>query len=602
MHVIGTAGHVDHGKTALIRALTGIETDKLPEERARGLTIDLGFAHLTIGDQVVGVVDVPGHERFIRNMVAGASGVECAMILVAADEGWMDQSEDHARVLALLGVRSVIVVVSKSDLVPRNRAEETQKDAMERIRQIFGIEPLSEIVSVVSGIGLESLVGRIGEALEEIDSREDPKPRSPGAYVHVDRSFTVMGTGTVVTGTLRGGQLKREDWLICLPNGDEARIRGIQSYFADAESAEPVSRVAINLRGVDHESLPRGSTLGTIDSGFVSTTEMIVLLVSAKSSDRFDRAERLFRHGRNRTRIEVAMGTAHRIATAYRAGNESVARIVLDESIPARWGERGLLIRHGGSEIAAGFRVCWTETASRTELRRISNHLSSNGDAADDESVFTLKVFGYAPIKTSSRDNAIRVGGTSRLGSWMILNQRRNDWESAIRERADESGGFKAPTLANELELPQDLVEAICDQLVQVGSLVKDGAGYRSPSKPINLLSPAGKTLLEELERSGRRGLEPSKVKKAGTQAELRNLNRVGLAKSLDGSIFYSTEVYKEVRDEILNNLDPGTEITIADARARTALSRKYILPILNRMESDGLLRRDGDVRIVLER
>ena len=602
MHVIGTAGHVDHGKTALIHALTGIDTDKLPEERARGLTIDLGFAHLMIGEQVVGIVDVPGHERFIRNMVAGAAGVECAMILVAADEGWMDQSEDHARVLALLGVRSIIVVISKCDLVSEKRAEEIRKEAVERIGTIFGIEPMSEIVSAKAGIGLERLVRRIGEALEAIDLHDYRRSQTHGAYIHVDRSFTIQGSGTVVTGTLRGGSLTREDRLSCLPTGGEVRVRGIQSYFAAVEASEPVSRVAINLKGVDHESLPRGSTLGALNCGFVSTTELVVFLASTSSSGRFARGEQLFHEGRNRTRIEVAMGTAHRIATAYRFGNGSVARIVLDESIPARWGERGLLIRHGGSEIAAGFQVCWTESASRTELRRLSSYLSSIRDLDDDESVFRLKVFGYTQIHSGAAVDKTSGDGSSQLGSWLVVNQHRDRWESEIRDRIDDTGTVTASNLADGFELPPELVESMCDRLVRDGSLKKDGTRYRSASNATVSLSPSAKTLLEELRKSGRRGLEPSKVKIAGTQAELRNLNRLGLAKSLDGSIYYSTEVYLAVRDEILQNLEAGARITIADARERTGLSRKYILPLLNRMESDGLLRREGDVRVILPR
>ena len=598
MHVIGTAGHVDHGKTALIRALTGIETDKLPEERARGLTIDLGFAHLRIGDQVVGVVDVPGHERFIRNMVAGASGVECAMILIAADEGWMDQSDDHARVLALLGVRSIIVVVSKCDLVPRDRAEGIRADAVERIRKIFGIEPLSQIVSVVDGTGLDLLTETIGDALEAIERVGPINSEYRGAYVHVDRSFTIQGSGTVVTGTLRGGPLAREDRLISLPRGGEARIRGIQSYFANVESSEPVSRVALNLKGADPEALPRGSTLSTIESGFESVDEMIVQLVSTEKE--FESTERLFRPGRNRTRIEVALGTAHRIATAYRAGHDSVARVVLDKSIPTRWGERGLLIRHGGSEIAAGFRVYWTGVTSRTELARISSHLSSNRDATDNKSIFKLRIFGYVRIGAQTETDPTSIRDASRVGPWLVLKERRRNWESAIRSRADQSETITTESLAGDYELPLQLVAAICDQLVQAGVLHGDGAGYRSASRSISL-TPAGKSLLDELTKAGRSGIEPLKVKRAGTKAEMRNLNRLGLAKSLDGSIYYATDVYETVRDEILRNLAPGAEITIAHVRERTGLSRKYILPVLNRMESDGMLRREGDIRILLE-
>ncbi|MBT3272309.1 MAG: GTP-binding protein, partial [Spirochaetales bacterium] len=236
MNVIGTAGHVDHGKTRLIQALTGIDTDRLPEEKARGLTIDLGFAHFEDSSgKKIGVIDVPGHERFIRNMVAGAWGVDCALLVVAADEGWMRQSNDHARVLACLKIKQLIVVVSKSDLVDAGAASDVEQDALIRCSEMGDWELSSIIVSVETLDNIDTLKSLIEERLLRLKKAAPVPP-----FMYVDRVFSVKGSGTVVTGSLMGGQIAKNTQVRILPGSETGRIRSIQSYYQDMDTAYPV--------------------------------------------------------------------------------------------------------------------------------------------------------------------------------------------------------------------------------------------------------------------------------------------------------------------------------------------------------------------------
>ena len=349
MHVIGTAGHVDHGKTTLIEALTGINPDRLPEEKARGMTIDLGFAWFTpVNGEPIGVIDVPGHERFIRNMVAGAWSLDCALLLVAADDGWMQQTQDHAVVLASLDVGSVILVIAKTDAATESRVEEVSRDARARCARIFGAEPPWIAVSALTGknVGaLKDLIVRTVAALP--DARGD----TGFPFLYVDRVFTIKGSGLVVTGSLKGAPCTDRDELVLLPQGESVRVRGVQSYNAATHDARPTSRVALNLQKTRSE-IRRGNCITSPRAPFLCETEIIASVRPVEGM--LDPAEI-----RNHSEVEVALGTGHVIAQLHFMGDRRLARIQLREPIPALWNQPFLIIRHGGSEILGSGRVLW---------------------------------------------------------------------------------------------------------------------------------------------------------------------------------------------------------------------------------------------------
>lgn len=258
--ILGTAGHIDHGKTALVRALTGVDTDRLPEEQRRGITIELGFAPLVLpGVGTIGVVDVPGHEAFVRTMLAGASGIDLALLVVAADEGVMPQTREHLAILGLLGIPTGVVALTKVDLVDADWLALVRDDVAAAVAG-SPLEQAAQVpVSVVTGVGLDELRRAIAAAAASAPHRPvDDLFRLP-----VDRAFTVRGTGTVVTGTVWSGQLRKDDTVRILPGGHRARVRGLQTHGRSVDVAEPGSRLAVNLGGVDVADVLRGSTLVT---------------------------------------------------------------------------------------------------------------------------------------------------------------------------------------------------------------------------------------------------------------------------------------------------------------------------------------------------
>ena len=270
MYVIGTAGHVDHGKSALVRALTGIDPDRLREEKERGLTIDLGFAWLKLpSGREVSIVDVPGHERFIRNMLAGVGGIDLAMLVVAADEGVMPQTREHLAIIDLLRIDRGLVVVTKSDLVDDDWMELVSSDIMDSLKGTTLQDARMVSVSSVTGEGLPELLGALDSVLDGVEERDDNgHPRLP-----IDRAFTISGFGTVVTGTLVGGRLSVGDEVELAPGGQRGRVRGIQTHKQSVKSGMPGSRVAANLSGIGHESIARGQIL--TDRGWLKESEAL---------------------------------------------------------------------------------------------------------------------------------------------------------------------------------------------------------------------------------------------------------------------------------------------------------------------------------------
>ena len=302
--IVGTAGHIDHGKTALIKALTGTDTDRLPEEKKRGITIDLGFAELRLGTHEIGFVDVPGHERFVKNMLAGASGIDLVLLIIAADEGVMPQTREHFDICRLLGVSNGLVVVTKADLVDEEMLDLVRLEAAELTQKSFLADAPVIAVSSKTGAGIEELKQALLEAAGNISER----PPSMVTRLPIDRSFTVKGFGAVVTGTLASGSIGRADELELMPLGKQVRVRGLQTHGQDADSIGAGHRVAVNLAGVDHVEIERGMTL--CEAGTLRATQMI--------DTRVEVLQNAPRPLRSRQRVRLHIGTAEILRTRSR--------------------------------------------------------------------------------------------------------------------------------------------------------------------------------------------------------------------------------------------------------------------------------------------
>ena len=255
--IIGTAGHVDHGKSELIKALTGISMMRLPEEQKREMTIDLGFGFFKPNDDItIGVIDVPGHERFIRNMVAGMWSLDLVMLVVCANEGWMNMTEEHAKVALSLGIRNIICVINKIDLVDDDKLKESEEDIKKNLYRIFNKDIEIVKVSALNGTNIDFLKDRITDILSNEKYEDDIK-----THIYVDRVFSIKGAGLTVTGSLRGGNIKKDDTLIHYPSRKEISIRNIQSYHEDKEIVYSASRIAINIKNIKKEEIRRGHLL-----------------------------------------------------------------------------------------------------------------------------------------------------------------------------------------------------------------------------------------------------------------------------------------------------------------------------------------------------
>jgi selenocysteine-specific elongation factor len=582
VRVIGTSGHVDHGKTTLIEALTGINPDRLPEEKERGMTIDLGFAWFPgAGGEPVGVIDVPGHERFIRNMVAGAWSLDGALLLVAADDGWMQQTQDHAVVLASLGVPAVILVVTKTDIATPERVWGVRSDAERRASAIFGREcPVIEVSALVPR-NVDALKELIVSTLAGVPDRPQPFP-----YLYVDRAFSIKGAGLVVTGSLRGAPLRRDDPLVLLPQRESLRVRAIQTYNAAVDRAEPTCRVALNL-AKPKADVSRGNLVTSPDAPFRCEREFV-----ARVRPLGGEAQAL----KNHAEVEVALGTGHEIAAVHFLEDQRFARFLLQNPLPALWNQPFLVIRHGGSAIVGSGVILWFGEIPREERRRFSGLLASLSEPAAEEDRFALEL-GFRGL--ARRDAAVdtarpagSAGETVRLGEWIFLASWLAKTSKDIVDLVGQPAGMSALELAGKLRVDTDALRTMLDSLVQRKTLSARGSLFFAAAAEGAALPPAAARLLAEILAKGRTGWE-------GTHPELNTLVRLGRVVPLEDGIFYAKETYDLLAGELLAGRARGDRFSVPEAKERTGLSRKYTLPLLNRMEKDGLLRREQDARVV---
>jgi selenocysteine-specific elongation factor len=597
VHVIGTAGHVDHGKSTLIEALTGINPDRLPEEKERGMTIDLGFAwFLGKGGEPVGVIDVPGHERFIRNMVAGAWSLDCALLLVAADDGWMQQTQDHAVVLQALDVPAVILVITKTDIAAPERVQEVRRDASERCRIIFGAEPPAIEVSALAGKNLAPLKELILATLAGIPEPAIPERGRGFPFLYVDRVFSIKGSGLVVTGSLRGAPLAKDDALELLPAREALRVRAVQSYNSAVVRAMPTSRVALNLQKPKSE-IARGACITAPGAPFQCEREIIARVRPIEMGQQAGEKPVI----KNHSEVEVALGTGHEIAQIHFLDDPRFARIQLRSPLPALWNQPFLVIRHGGSAILGSGRILWFGEVPKEERRRFTALLAAMPEPVpEEEDRFSLQLRfrGLARRGRSGPQGAENQGPENPadivvLDEWIFHAPWLEKLSADIVALAGQPAGVSALELEGKLRLDADALRAVLSSLVTKNSLAAHNSLYFTAEGGEKRLPPAARKLLAEILGCERAGYQ-------GGHAELSTLVRLGLVVPLEGGIFYARETYDSIASEILAGRKPGDRFSIPEAKERTGLSRKYMLPLLNRLEKDGRLRREDDARVVL--
>lgn len=596
MYIIGTSGHVDHGKTLLIKALTGTDTDRLPEEKRRGLTIDLGFAHFPDRNGIeIGVVDVPGHEKFIRNMTAGAWGIDLALLIVAANDGWMYQSENHLRVLHAMGVQKILIVVTKSDIADKTRTAEVREYAVEAVLEETGVRPASIVVSAITGSNIEKLRELI---LDELKTLPHPKsgesfhgePTHGKPFLYIDRVFTVKGSGLVVTGSLRGGAIKRNDKLVLLPQNSIFRVRNIQAYDSDLEEIHAASRTALNLAGNGNELIKRGCCLTTEGSGFTTETE-IIIRVSAK-----------YYKIRNHSEIELALGTAHTIGTIHFFSDSNCARVVFHEKTAVIWGQPIVAIHKGGSRIIGRGHILWkgkTDTAKRTQIAHIAN--GHNFQISEKSRIkLELEIQGYFPKKSVDFKVYEKDLEAVDCGNYLLSRSMFKNMSDTIIELAGTTGGISPGELPGKISRPENVTKVLCTVLLKRNEIYNRGGIFFKTNSNNSQISALSKRLLADIDAAGKTGFDLSKIQIKGTAAEIRQLARAGMVVTLSETLIYSERVYNSMCKDILEGLTSGDTFDIAHAKKHTGLSRKYIIPLLNRMEEKNLVVREESLRRVL--
>ncbi len=580
--VVGTAGHVDHGKTSLIRQLTGISPSRLPEERERGMTIDLGFAHFRApGGERIGVIDVPGHERFIRNMVAGVWSLNAVLFVVAADEGWMPMSEDHLRIIKAMGIGQILLVLNKIDKVDGETRALALLEAQEHCQTILGRELPVSCVSAHTGEGIEELRSRTAALALKADFEAKGSP-----YLYIDRHFAPTGVGSIVTGSLVGGRLKGEDGLRLYPGGAPVRIKGIQSHYQKVGEADPVSRVALNIRVNSKGGIHRGMCLAAEELPLLCSKDLLVQV-------------QLFLplgEVKNHLEVELAAGTFHvRGVVHFLDKPRHYARILLEEEVPFLRYQSGVIIRHGGSTLIGSFSFVDSQGGNRSRRRRILALLAGREGAPLSQGDFDFQLEGYreAPGYKAKETDIY-------LNPWLITPEKWADLEETLRTFAQATPeGFGLQELPQKIApLPGGLKKAVLAEMIRQRLLRQEGRVYLPRERAA--LSERAQRVINMAEEAGRAGLDSGTLDFPGVSKELRQLTRWGLLVHLEEKLFYSKRAYEEAKEKILAGWNPGASFSIGDAREATGLSRKYIVPLLNRMEDEKLLCRQGDRRVVL--
>jgi selenocysteine-specific elongation factor len=632
--ILGTAGHIDHGKTSLVKALTGIDCDRLPEEKARGITIDIGFATLQLGDYHLGIVDVPGHERFVKNMLAGATGIDLAMLVVAADDSVMPQTREHLEILRLLGLRRGVVALTKCDLVDEETLAVVELEISDLIRGTFLEKGVIIRTSAHTGAGIDDLKTALADyACSQIQRRQERE----WFRMAIDRSFIVQGHGTVVTGSVTSGSVRVGDELEWLPRGEMVRVRSLQSHDHSVEEVHRGMRAAINLAGVHHEDVIRGQELAT--PGYLVPSRVLTVRLHALAD-----VKRPLKH---RQPVRFHIGTAEIMGSvalldceAIDPGGWGLAQIFLEEPATATWGQPFVVRGSSATQTLGGGQVL--QPVARKIRRRHTEILVRverlwMGDA--EERARTVAWFGgfagFTPAdlvrganigpdeagplieRLKARGDLVEVqAGQARrllLHADMIkeLDERILQALGRLHEQFPLMTSHDRQKVQSQLDYVGDepLVHAAVDRLIEqkrlLGDLRRIARADFKPKLSSNLRKLKDKVVAAFLEARFQPP-DPSSfaAQAGGNAANLKDLFDVCLAEGLlvqvADDIYLHSDVDADMRRRLHDRLDAGGPgLTVAEIRDLLGTTRKYAVPICEYLDRVGVTQRQGDLRVL---
>ena len=626
--IIGTAGHVDHGKTLLVKALTGIDTDRLVEEKKRGITIELGFAHLDFDDGTqAGIVDVPGHEKFIKNMLAGAGGIDLAMLVVAADEGFMPQTVEHLGILSLLGIQDGLVVITKCDMADPEWVEMVKEDVRTHVEGTFLEGKPVFTVSAYTGQGIPEL----RQALKELVQKAAEKNMRTPFRLPIDRVFSVDGFGTVVTGTLIEGSVSNGDMAEILPGGVQARVRNLQVHDRDVETAYAGQRVAINLAGVKKADLGRGDVIAR--PGSVRTSLMLdARLQNLKNS------QRTILSG---SQVHLYHGSAVRLCKvvlldrdALQPGESCYAQLRLTEEIAAKRGDRFVIRFYSPLETIGGGVVLDDlprrhKRGDQAVLEALAIRESGSGDdqlvqlvAEHGHSLPTLEKLA-APQNLDREELGRSLEELTSAGKvlqplpgrYLAASVFDAIWDSCrglleqYHRQNPLHAGMKVAELRQKLmkNTDQAVADAILAALAREGKIKAVADRYALADFAVHLTkrqSAIREKLLQTYRKAGLEVPGLDEVIASFPPAEQGDCRQVveslvsgGGLVMLTPQLCLHSQVYAQVCDKTRDFMVEHQELTLAEFRDLLGTSRKYALAVLEYYDKNKILKKDGDVR-----
>lgn len=612
--IIGTAGHVDHGKSALIRALTGTETDRLKEEKERGISIDLGFALLPLGEEIMaGVVDVPGHERFLKNMLAGTGGVDLAMLVIAADEGIMPQTREHLAMLSLYGVKRGVVVINKVDKVDAEWLELVEEELDELLADTFLAHAPRSRVSAISGEGLAALKETLQQEAMNVATRDVEAP----FRLWIDRVFSIKGHGAVVTGSLLSGQAAVGDLLRLDPSGAEVRVRGLEWHGQKMTTIVAGQRTAMNIAGVESGELARGMVLSAPNCGECSA----VWDVMVDWQQEVDSG----------CRVRLHIGTAEYIGRLYRFKDTvtEFARLVLEEPLTAAFGDRGILRLYSPQYLVAGVALVRPgarkspPSAARQELAKALASDSANellqallrdsGEMLTRDELLQRAGYRRAASLQHALEELIGSGEVMMLESVYALSSWIAEQEEAARSQLTqfhntepERSGISKEALRQRLRITEKGMDLLVARWLKNGWL-------KAQSGDLALFDHAQKhdaweeELLKQaeaiLDNVGLEDVQEEWLQQQLTISDVRRkavwstLLRRGVLIRMGGIHVYSKTI-QNIVNLIQQHFLQNKTLSVAELRDMINTSRKFAMPILEYMDMNKYTKRDGDTRV----
>ncbi len=624
--IVGTAGHIDHGKTALVKALTGIDADRLEEEKRRGITIDLGFAHFELaapggGTIRVGFVDVPGHERFVRNMLAGVGGIDLVLLVIAADEGIKPQTREHFDICRLLAIGRGITVLTKSDAVDAETLEVVRMEVEEYVRGSFLDADRAPIVAVSSltGAGLEELKSALAQVASEVAAKNS----AALARLPIDRVFTMKGFGTVVTGTLGAGTIRKEEELEVFPSGKRLRVRGVQVHGVPADTAVAGQRTALNLAGVSTDDLARGVTLATADT-FRSTTRVDVLLSLLPSAKPLKDGARVHFHAYTSERVaEVRLHGAKQL----KPGEEAYAQLRFAEAILLLPGDRFIVrqfspvVTIGGGAVMDGSPMARRQRAQDAIafLKVMQNGSPEQVLAARvaRRGAMGLRLDAVPAEMNVRREDAVKLaGGVFSFNQVLVaataVAEAKAEVVKVLKKFHDANplvAGMSKEELRDQAKLGPEVFYGVLEKLAAEKKVEVAGEVIRLAGRGVVMKDEEAesKKMIEEVFAAA--GLKvPSlkevlgglKVDRVRAQKIVTLLLRDKVLIKISEELVFHQSALADLRRKIGTLKSTTPRMDVAQFKDMTGVSRKYAIPLLEYLDREHVTRRVGDERIIL--